>query len=214
MRLPTAFEFGRPDKDKDGVGPQEQCVRAVVDVLTAEIPDVNSREVGGVAASQIEGLDDNPVRGRKFVIVGLVPETAAELCLPDAAIAQNDELDFARTRRCLRRRPGNGREVRVGSYRPILATGLRQGRRVCASAIELKQLRRQLGQTKHPEVEKARPLVRLLGDPFKCDPFSIRRGGHVSPTLVTSANLIHRRRIVHVRRRRLDAPAEASARGR
>jgi hypothetical protein len=39
---------------------------------------------------------------------------------------------------------------------------------------EFKQLRRKLGQPELAEVKKARPLARLLGDPFERDPFPLR----------------------------------------
>ncbi len=96
MRLFAALEFGRPDEDENGAGAQEQRVRAVIDVLPPEVPDMDFGEVPPVATSLVEGLDDNAVRGWKCIVVTQASEAATELRLSDAAVAENHQFHVAR----------------------------------------------------------------------------------------------------------------------
>jgi hypothetical protein len=68
----------------------------MIGVLTAEIPDVDSHEIGAVAARQIERFDDDAMSARKRVVVGKSPADGGELGLPDAAGAKHHRFDVAR----------------------------------------------------------------------------------------------------------------------
>ena len=66
-------------------------MRAVIQVLAAEIPDVQPR--GRFTALQTGGGDQDAVSGGLVAVVALVPQAAADLGLADAAIAQDDQLN-------------------------------------------------------------------------------------------------------------------------
>ena len=78
--------FGRPDQQEDRAGAQEQRVRAVIQVLAAEIPDVQpgGRRIAGV---QFGGGDLDAVGGRCGVVIGFVAQPPANLGPADAAVA-------------------------------------------------------------------------------------------------------------------------------
>jgi hypothetical protein len=48
---------------------------------------MHSREIGAAATRQVEGLNDDAVRGRNRVVVSQALKSSAELGLPDPAIA-------------------------------------------------------------------------------------------------------------------------------
>lgn len=108
-------------------------MRAVVQVLAAEIPDVQPCGVW-VAGVERGGGDQDAVGGRLGLVVIFAAQPPADLCLADAPVAENDQLHVGG-----RVRAGcQVAEVRADGVQAVVAVVLRQhfGRHSPDTALE------------------------------------------------------------------------------
>jgi len=82
-----------PDRGEDGAAAHEQGVGAVINVLSAEIPDLKACCITAPGARQRGGGDDDAVRRFHLVVIVFAAQPAADLCLSHPPVAENHELD-------------------------------------------------------------------------------------------------------------------------
>ena len=85
--------LGRPDNREDSACLEEQCMRAVINILAAEIPDPEG-DVVICGERQACGFNLDSMSGGHGIVIGLALQSPAYLRLPDASIAQEHQLDI------------------------------------------------------------------------------------------------------------------------
>jgi hypothetical protein len=85
-----------PKDEEDGAAAQEERMSAVIDVLSAEVPPVDLKDLFLASGldSQLLPPNLNAVGGLDRLVEELASEAQAELGLPDAAIAEENNLNL------------------------------------------------------------------------------------------------------------------------
>src|ERR1700677_2590844 len=83
----------RPNEYENRVIAQEQSVRAVIDILPAEVPEVEGDRRRAARAWEGHGRNRDAVSRVAFRFERLTHQIAAELRLADAPVAQHHQLD-------------------------------------------------------------------------------------------------------------------------
>ncbi len=92
--LRPALEVFCPEQGENGVVAHEERMRAVINVLAAEVPHLQQDFGGAVSCRQPGGNDRDAMGGIAVQLKPLPRQPAAELRLADPAIAENHQLDL------------------------------------------------------------------------------------------------------------------------
>ena len=88
------LQLRRPEQEKDGLSVKEKRVRAVIDILSAEIPEIQVHRFREL--DQLHGhlskLD--AVGGRDVWVEWQIPQSTAKLCFTSPAVAKEQDLDL------------------------------------------------------------------------------------------------------------------------
>ncbi len=93
----AALHFGVPEQEEHRALLQEEGVRAVIDVLPAEVPEVDPRRLLGAIDRKweffnLDAMCASDLRGVGGILAAF--EAVAQVRLADAAVAEDEDLEF------------------------------------------------------------------------------------------------------------------------
>ena len=89
-----ALQLRRPEQEKDGLSMKEERVRAVIDILSAEVPEIQAHRFREALQCHSHFAKLDPVGGRDARVEWQIAQTATQLRLADPAVAEEQDLDL------------------------------------------------------------------------------------------------------------------------